>query len=188
LRLGGYEAPPPIISAFLGDTVSSIVDDIEIKPKENLKNEVPNLPFNLLQEDADRNRTSPFAYTGNKFEFRAVGASQNVCYPISVIAVTMADAMREVCAKLDSGKSVDEVICEMREETKPIRYSGNGYSREWVETAKSRGLYVNEKFYENYQNLREAGKIFVEMEICKEQELQAKIENNINCYINTVIA
>jgi len=67
LRLGGHEAPPRIMSAFLGDTVSSIVDDTFVRAKGNLKNELPNLPFDLLQEDTDRNRTSPFAYTGNKF-------------------------------------------------------------------------------------------------------------------------
>jgi glutamine synthetase len=76
---------------------------------------VPNLPFDLLQEDTDRNRTSPFAYTGNKFEFRAVGSSQNVSYPIAVIAATMADSIKEVCGRLDSGKSIDEIICEIRE-------------------------------------------------------------------------
>lgn len=67
MRLGGHEAPPRIMSAFLGDTVSSIVDDTFVRAKGNLKNELPNLPFDLLQEDTDRNRTSPFAYTGNKF-------------------------------------------------------------------------------------------------------------------------
>lgn len=66
MRLGGHEAPPRIMSAFLGDTVSSIVDDTFVRAKGNLKNELPNLPFDLLQEDTDRNRTSPFAYTGDR--------------------------------------------------------------------------------------------------------------------------
>lgn len=110
LRLGGFEAPPGIISAFLGDTVNSILDNCEVKAKENLRNEVPNIPFDLLQEDTDRNRTSPYAYTGNKFEFRAVGSSQNVSFPMAVIAATMAESIREVCGNLESGKSVDEII------------------------------------------------------------------------------
>lgn len=94
LRLGGHEAPPRIMSAFLGDTVSSIIDGTPIKQKENLKKELTHLPYDLLQEDTDRNRTSPYAYTGNKFEFRAVGSSQNVCYPMAVIAATMTDAVK----------------------------------------------------------------------------------------------
>lgn len=94
LRLGGHEAPPRIISVFLGDTVSAIVDGVPTKQRGNLKDELPNLPYDLLQEDTDRNRTSPYAYTGNKFEFRAVGSSQNVCFPMAVIAASMADAIK----------------------------------------------------------------------------------------------
>lgn len=110
LRLGGHEAPPRIISAFLGDTVSSIIDETSVRAKGNLKNELPNLPFDLLQEDTDRNRTSPFAYTGNKFEFRAVGSSQNVCFPMVVVAATIAESIKDVCEKLDSGISVESII------------------------------------------------------------------------------
>jgi glutamine synthetase len=83
----------------------------------------------LLQEDTDRNRTSPFAYTGNKFEFRAVGSSQNVCYPMAVIAATMAESIKDVCEKLDNGRTLEDIIAEFREETKPIRFNGNGYSK-----------------------------------------------------------
>jgi glutamine synthetase len=110
LRLGGHEAPPRIISAFLGDTVSSIIDETSVRAKGNLKNELPNLPFDLLQEDTDRNRTSPFAYTGNKFEFRAVGSSQNVCFPMAVVAATIAESIKDVCEKLDRGISVESII------------------------------------------------------------------------------
>ena len=108
--------------------MSSIIDETFVRAKGNLKNELPNLPFDLLQEDTDRNRTSPFAYTGNKFEFRAVGSSQNVCFPMAVIAATMTESIKEVCAKLDSGMSLESVICLLREETRPIRFNGNGYS------------------------------------------------------------
>lgn len=90
LRLGGHEAPPRIISAFLGSTVSEILDNQEPHEKENLKEELSNLNYNIYQEDTDRNRTSPYAYTGNKFEFRAVGSSQNVSFVMAVIAATIA--------------------------------------------------------------------------------------------------
>lgn len=81
-----------------------------MRAKGNLKNELPNLPFDLLQEDTDRNRTSPFAYTGNKFEFRAVGSSQNVCFPMAVIAATMAESINEVSLKLDSGMTLETIM------------------------------------------------------------------------------
>ena len=81
-----------------------------------------------MQEDTDRNRTSPFAYTGNKFEFRAVGSSQNVCFPMAVIAATMAESIKYVSERLDSGVPLEKIIIELREETHAIRFNGNGYS------------------------------------------------------------
>ena len=96
-----------------------------------------------MQEDTDRNRTSPYAYTGNKFEFRAVGSSQNVSFPMAVIAATFAKEIDEVLKELEKGVKVEEIIEKLKEETKPVRFEGNGYSEEWVIEAKKRGLYVN---------------------------------------------
>ena len=90
IRLGGHEAPPRIISAYLGQTVASIVDGKERPVKKNLKEEIFFLPHDVYQEDTDRNRTSPYAYTGHKFEFRALGSSQNPAFPLAVIAATLA--------------------------------------------------------------------------------------------------
>ena len=73
----------------------------------NLKGKLPNITYDLLQEDTDRNRTSPYAYTGNTFELRAVGSSQNVCFPLAVIAITMADAIKEVLERMDEGKTIE---------------------------------------------------------------------------------
>ena len=167
MRLGGHEAPPRIISAFLGEAVSKIVDGESLAQRKNLKEDLPNLAFDLLQEDTDRNRTSPYAYTGNKFEFRAVGSSQNVSFPMAVITATIAREIEEVLKEMESGVSADEIITRLREETKAIRYDDNGYSAEWVAEAKARGLYVNEKFYENIENFKEAGKVFVDIGACK---------------------
>lgn len=86
--------------------MTAIVDGQEVKPRGNLKDKLPNLPYDLLQEDTDRNRTSPFAYAGNKFEFRAVGSSQNSAFPMSVIAATTADAIQDVLNRLDQGKTI----------------------------------------------------------------------------------
>lgn len=90
IRLGGHEAPPRIISAYLGSTVSAIIDGEAVQKKKNLKDEVFSLTEDVYQEDTDRNRTSPYAYTGHKFEFRALGASQNPAFPMAVIASTLA--------------------------------------------------------------------------------------------------
>lgn len=90
MRLGGHEAPPRIISSFLGDTVTAILDGKELHDIKNFKDDLPNVNYDLYQEDTDRNRTSPYAFAGNKFEFRAVGSSQNTSFPMAVIAATMA--------------------------------------------------------------------------------------------------
>ena len=91
LRLGGHEAPPRIISAFLGDTVTEILDDKSLHEIQNFKDKLPNVNYDLYQEDTDRNRTSPYPFAGNKFEFRAVGSTQNCLFPVTVILTTIAN-------------------------------------------------------------------------------------------------
>lgn len=100
IRLGGHEAPPRIISAYLGATVSAIVDNKPKPERKNLKEAIPFLQEDVYQEDTDRNRTSPFAYTGSKFEFRALGSSQNAAFPMAVIAATLADEFQNATRKL----------------------------------------------------------------------------------------
>jgi len=90
MRLGGHEAPPRIISVFLGRAVADIVDEKDAHERKNFKENLPNVNYDLFQEDTDRNRTSPYAYTGNKFEFRAAGSSQNGSFIMSVFAATIA--------------------------------------------------------------------------------------------------
>ena len=154
----------------------------------NLRDELPNLNYDLNQEDTDRNRTSPYAYTGNKFEFRAAGSSQNVSFIMSVIGATIAKEIDAVNERLDKGEKIEDIMESLLKETKPVRFSGNGYSPEWVEEAKKRGLYVNEKFYENYENFKEAGKVFVELGLYKEKELEARYNTMASLYENTVKA
>jgi glutamine synthetase len=142
LRLGGHEAPPRIISTFLGDAVTTILDDKVFQEGANLKDKV-GTRFDVHQEDTDRNRTSPYAFAGNKFEFRAVGSSQNTSFPMAVIAATIAREIDFVLEKLEKGSTIEKVIAELTESSRPARFEGNGYSKEWVEEAKKRGLYVN---------------------------------------------
>lgn len=110
VRLGGHEAPPRIFSVFLGDAVSNMFEGKAPPTINNLRDKVNTLNFDVYQENSDRNRTSPFAYTGRVFEFRALGSTQNAAFPMAVIAATMAGEVAEVSKLLDNGKSVDDII------------------------------------------------------------------------------
>jgi len=151
-RLGANEAPPAIMSVFLGDQLTVILDMIE-KGSRNKVSErgIIDLGINRLpkfnKDSTDRNRTSPFAFTGNKFEFRAVGSSQNISTPITVINTIIAESLDYVADKIrkaSSGKdfnaAVLKVIAELAKETKDIRFEGNNYSEEWLKEARKRGL------------------------------------------------
>jgi glutamine synthetase len=153
-RLGANEAPPAIISAFLGDQLNRILNEIETGTGNEknaeavvIKLGVSQLP-EVMRDNTDRNRTSPFAFTGNKFEFRAVGSSASTAFPVTLVNAAVADGLFEVNeaikAKMKSGKKLDEaaleVIRDAVKETKAIRFEGNGYSEEWVKEAAKRGL------------------------------------------------
>jgi glutamine synthetase len=152
-RLGANEAPPAIISAFLGDMLSGILDQIEKGIAATgveaavIKLGLSKLP-EVMKDNTDRNRTSPFAFTGNKFEFRAVGSSASTAFPMTLLNAVVADGFSEVTAmlsaKLKAGKAQDAAILEVLKEavieTKNIRFEGNGYSEDWVKEAAKRGL------------------------------------------------
>jgi glutamine synthetase len=152
-RLGANEAPPAIISAFLGDLLTRILNEIEAGTGMDapeaavIKLGVSQLP-EVMRDNTDRNRTSPFAFTGNKFEFRAVGSSSSTAFPMTLVNAAVADGMAEITTalkeKLKAGKKVDvaafEVIRDAIKETKAVRFEGNGYSEEWVKEAAKRGL------------------------------------------------
>ncbi|MBI1751004.1 MAG: glutamine synthetase III [Acidobacteria bacterium] len=152
-RLGANEAPPAIMSAFLGGQLNHILDAIEKGDAADASTQrildlgIGNLP--AIEKDAtDRNRTSPFAFTGNKFEFRAVGSSQPIALPLTVINAAVAEALEGLnaglAAELKAGKehkaAVMAVVKRAIVETKAIRFEGNGYSEEWKQEAARRGL------------------------------------------------
>jgi len=152
-RLGANEAPPAIMSVFLGAQLNHILDAIEkgdvadVSIQRIIDLGIGNLP--RIEKDAtDRNRTSPFAFTGNKFEFRAVGSSQPIALPLTVINAAVAEALDGLNAKLEAefkaGKehkaAVMVVVKQAIHETKAIRFEGNGYSDEWKAEAERRGL------------------------------------------------
>lgn len=155
-RLGANEAPPAIISAFIGSQLSELLDKIETdvkagkmtpEEKTELKLNIGKIP-QILLDNTDRNRTSPFAFTGNKFEFRAVGSSANCAAAMIVVNTIMANQLQEfkkdVDARIKKGEGKDEAILKelqiMIKESKKIRFEGNGYGEEWVKEAEGRGL------------------------------------------------
>jgi len=153
-RLGANEAPPAIISVFLGDTLSKICGRLEVgeiiedSPEETVISlGVSSLPV-VSKDNTDRNRTSPFAFTGNRFEFRAVGGSSNIAVPVSFLNAAVAQSFNEMAKrlsqKLENGTSRDEallnLITEVVKESKDCRFEGNNYAKEWVAEAKKRGL------------------------------------------------
>lgn len=157
-RLGAHEAPPAIISAFLGSQITAVLErfsaasfedeEIHFDPKNVFKmSGITHLPT-LLRDNTDRNRTSPFAFTGNRFEFRALGSSDNCAEAMIVINATVADELnafkQEVDAEIESGLKRERAICKVLKKRidacRDIRFDGNGYSDEWREEALKRGL------------------------------------------------
>ena len=153
-RLGANEAPPAIISIFLGSQLNDVLDEVEsariskkVKEDNSLWLGIPKIP-QILLDNTDRNRTSPFAFTGNKFEFRAVGSSANSSAPMTVLNTIMADQLvkfkTEVDKLIKKGEKKDfailTVIKKYIKESKSIRFEGNGYSEEWEKEAANRGL------------------------------------------------
>ena len=152
-RLGANEAPPAIVSVYLGEQLTKIVGAIESgKISKTKKSDVFDLGVGLLpkfiRDQSDRNRTSPFAFTGNKFEFRALGSSMNISTAIAVVNTIVADSFDAVTAKIkaelkktdDLKKAVFNVLAPIIKESKNILFEGNNYAQEWVEEAKKRGL------------------------------------------------
>ncbi len=155
-RLGGNEAPPSILSVFTGTTMDAILDSLEqrvtekkLSPDEKteIKLDIGKIP-EILLDNTDRNRTSPFAFTGNRFEFRATGSSSNCALPLIIINTAVAKALTDFKAETDAltekGVKKDEAILQVIRryiaESKNVRFEGNGYSREWIEEAARRGL------------------------------------------------
>ena len=151
-RLGANEAPPAIISCFLGDTLTEIVNKLTSASAESLSDRARQINLDLARvpviarDNTDRNRTSPFAFTGNKFEFRAVGASASISPPLTYLNAAVAtslgvlnDRLRKVSLK-PSNEEVLKVIVDAFTENKRVCFDGNGYGTEWHQEAEKRGL------------------------------------------------
>jgi len=196
-RLGANEAPPAIMSVFIGDTLTRVLDDFEkeIKDAEHGDQgtiDIPNIP-EILLDNTDRNRTSPFAFTGNKFEFRAVGSSDNCSSPMVVLNAIVANQLvrfkKSVDEKINSGSRKEDAIEQILRETlkgsKNVIFGGNGYSDEWVKEAEKRGLSNVRNTAEALQSYltEKSREVFIENNIFSEKELEARTEIRYESYV-----
>ena len=203
-RLGANEAPPAIISSFLGKQLSELLDHIETSDnedvfkmagKQGMKMDIPEIP-ELLIDNTDRNRTSPFAFTGNRFEFRAVGSEANCASAMialnSAIAEALVDFKARVDARIEKGedkvKAIIDILREDIKTCKPIRFDGNGYSDEWVEEAKKRGLDCETScpvIFDNYLS-DSSVEMFTKLGVMTQKELAARNEVKWETYTKKI--
>ena len=193
LRLGGNEAPPAIISLFLGEELETVINALleDKKISSKVKNRFQtgvNVVFDFAKDNTDRNRTSPFAFTGNKFEFRGVGSSQSIATVNTMLNSILAYEMKEMSDLIASGKDVFEVIKLFISEHKDILFGGDGYSRAWEVEAKKRGL-------SNLNNTVDAlatfknnkmRKMLIDLGIFSDVELDSRYDVLLDSYAKTI--
>jgi glutamine synthetase len=203
-RLGGHEAPPAIMSVFLGTYLSQILEDIVSKVtdrkmtpalKTELKLGIGKIP-EILLDNTDRNRTSPFAFTGNRFEFRAVGSSANCGAAMIVLNAVVAKQLEAFAVEVDQiikkGRKKDEAIFQVLKkyiiESKRIRFEGDGYSDEWRKEALKRGLHNIVSVPETLGNYlsKEAREVLVGLGILSEKELESRVDVEYEKFIKKV--
>lgn len=198
-RLGGGEAPPPIISIFLGNHLTAILNHIaqgsdpaKVNPEE-MDIGVDEIP-NVTRDETDRNRTSPFAFTGNKFEFRMVGSSQSLAYSEVVLNTILADSFEQFANQLEplEGEAVwQQVQCIIRDTMRShsrVIYNGNNYSEQWVMEAQRRGLPILRTSVEAFATLTEQKNIelFDHHHIFSPKETAARYEIQLENYIHVL--
>ena len=192
-RLGANEAPPAIISMFLGEELEALIEEICEGKKTNKADAtrfatgVSVVPT-FSKDNTDRNRTSPFAFTGNKFEFRAVGSSQSVAGPNTILNAILADTMDEMANEIEAGKSFENVVKEFITEHKRIIFNGDGYSAEWEKEAEKRGLPNNKNTVDALKCLKEEKNIEMldRLGVYSKVELASRYEILLDNYIKTI--
>ena len=197
-RLGANEAPPAIISVFLGEQLEDVIDQLcstgeatHSKKGGTLKTGVATLP-DLDKDATDRNRTSPFAFTGNKFEFRMVGSADSIASPNVVLNTIVAEAFKEAADELEKADDFDtavhDMIKKLLREHKHIIFNGNGYSDAWVEEAERRGLPNIRSMVDAIPALttEKAIKLFESFDVFTEAELQSRAEVEYEAYAKVI--
>ena len=201
-RLGANEAPPAIISVFLGDQLSDIFEQIEKAGRAKSSKQgglmglgVTTLPA-LPKHAGDRNRTSPFAFTGNKFEFRALGSGQSISFPATVLNTIVAEAIDEMVTKLEKetgkGTSIEEALRKLLADEvhsfKRIIFNGDGYTEEWVKEAEKRGLLNMRATMDALPSLVQKKNValFEKYGVLSRRELESRHEIALDQYFKTV--
>lgn len=192
-RLGANEAPPAIISMYLGDDLGELVDSIindreyVSKGKQKMRTGVDVLP-DFMKDTSDRNRTSPFAFTGNKFEFRALGSSLNIACPNYMLNTMVAEELSEFYDELKDADDMDAAIKALVKkvftEHQNIIFNGNNYAPEWVEEAERRGLLNLKSLPDAMEHFLDKKNIdlFVKNKICSADEIRARYEIELESY------
>lgn len=201
-RLGANEAPPAIISVFMGDMLTEMIEVIIHEKgtvsaeEEMMKLGVARLP-DIRRDTTDRNRTSPFAFTGAKFEFRAVGSSQSIAFPVALLNAAVAEALGELTEELraelkKTPKTDDAVLRVVRrafKTTTPVRFEGNNYAEEWVTEAAKRGLLNLRRTPEALAQLvtKTSRKCLVDLRILTDAELESRYHVRLERYIKDML-
>jgi glutamine synthetase len=201
-RLGANEAPPAIISIFMGQMLTHVIESIASgktatsAEQEMIKLGVARLP-EIEKDNTDRNRTSPFAFTGNKFEFRAVGSSQSIAFPIVLLNAAVAEAIGEITtalkAELKKTKKVDDAVLKVVrpifKDTAAVRFEGNNYSEDWVKEAAKRGLLNLRRTPEALAQLvtKQSRKLLTSLGILNDTELDSRYHVRLERYIKDML-
>lgn len=192
-RLGGNEAPPAAISMFLGNDINKIIDSViedkELigKEKDRFQTGVSVIP-DFAKDRADRNRTSPFAFTGNKFEFRGVGSSQSIANPNVMLNSILAIEMKEMADLIEEGKKPIDVIKEFFENHKRIIFDGDGYSTEWEKEVQKRGLSNIKNTVDAIQCLKDDKLVamLIDLGVYSKSEIESRYEVLLEAYCKTI--
>jgi glutamine synthetase len=195
LRLGGHEAPPAIISVFLGDELQGVIDDpqafIAGKFRKSKMVRFEEFVPAILHDLSDRNRTSPVAFTGNKFEFRMPGSSASLAFPISVINLLVAAGLTDVykaIEKTQDEKTLIHKLGQIINENSTIVFAGDNYNQKWHTEARRRGLYIPDSLPEMIDRLQREKNIrlFETFAILSREEIMARADIKIEIYVKTV--
>ncbi|MFN2635564.1 MAG: glutamine synthetase III [Gemmatimonadaceae bacterium] len=201
-RLGANEAPPAIISVFMGDMLTRVIDEIAegkssgSAEQQMIKLGVARLP-EIQRDNTDRNRTSPFAFTGQKFEFRAVGSSASIAFPVALLNTAVADSISEITQalreNLKKNKSVDDavlkVVRDAFKESAPVRFEGNNYSEDWVKDAKKRGLPNLRRTPEALKQLvsKQSSDLLTRLGVLTKEELESRYHVRMERYVKDML-
>jgi len=196
-RLGANEAPPAIISIFLGDELTELLEKIakgekfQTKDKVFLKVGIDSLPA-IPKDNTDRNRTSPFAFTGNKFEFRMVGSSMSIAGPNLTLNTIVAETLDEIATRIEKAKDINkettEIIREVMEKHGRIIFNGNNYAEEWVKEAEKRGLLNIKNTVDAHKSMitEKSEKLFEKYKVLSKEELHSRFEIYIEQYAKQI--